>query len=219
MHYDRVVTHVTNFLRLWRANVEASLIYDLQKVVKYVAKYASKPEKKSNPVNDSFKHILNIVNDPAQATTRSLLIKTMQRVLYERDVTISEIFDQLAGWALHESNITVLNASLKSGRHVNRDADTNELVVDNNLLDVYKNRLRYTGNGDYDRVVAMNFLEFATHFDHMLKKTTVNGEQVERLKPRTHSDTVAVRIYTFNPNIYPNPSLFFEAENKRERYH
>ncbi len=65
----------------------------------------------------------------------------------------------------------------------------------------------------------MNLLEFASHYDHLLKKSTVNGEQVERLKPRTHSDTVAVRIYTFNPNIYPNPSLFFEAENKRERYH
>jgi len=158
-----VVTHVTNFLRLWRANVEASLIYDLQKVAKYVTKYASKPEKKSNPVNDSFKHILKKVNDPAQATTHSLLIKTMQRVLSERDVTVSEACDQLAGWALHESNITVVNASLESGRHVNRDAGTNELLVDNNLLDVYKNRLRYTGNRDYDRVVAMNFLEFATH--------------------------------------------------------
>ena len=164
-------------------------------MVKYVAKYASKPEKKSNPVNDSFKHILNMVNDPTQATTHSLLIKTMQRVLSERDVSVSEACHQLAGWALHESNITVVNASLESGRHVNRDAITNELVVHNNLLDVYKNRLRYTGTGDSDRVAAMNFLEFATHFDHLLKKSTVNGEQVERLKPRTHPEAVAVRIY------------------------
>jgi len=65
VHYDRVVSHITNFLRLWRANVEASLIYDLRKVVKYVAKYASKPEKKSNPVNDSFKHILSLVHASA----------------------------------------------------------------------------------------------------------------------------------------------------------
>jgi len=160
-----------------------------------VAKYASKPEKKSNPVNDSFKHILSMVHDPTQATTHSLLIKTMQRVLSERDVTVSEACHQLAGWPLHESNITVVNASLESGRHVNRNADTNELVVNNNLLDVYTNRLRYTGVGDHDRVAAMNFLEFATHFDHLLKKTTVNGEQVERLKPRTHPNAIAVRVY------------------------
>jgi hypothetical protein len=40
----------------------------------------------------------------------------------------------------------------------------------------------------------MNLLEFASHYDHLLKKSTVNGEQVERLKPRTHP-AVAVRIY------------------------
>ena len=204
VHYDRVVTHIPNFLRLWRANVEASLIYDLRKVVKYIAKYASKPEKKSNPVNDSFKHIMNMVNDPTQATTHSLLIKTMQRVLSERDVTVSESCHQLAGWALHESNITVVNASLESGRHINRDANTNELVVNNNLLDVYKNRLRYTDIGQSESVEAMNFLEFATQYDHLLKKVKVNGEEVQRLKPRKHPEAIAVRIYqkySSNPEL------------------
>ncbi len=43
-----------------------------------------------------------------------------------------------------------MNASLES-------ADTNELFVNNNLLDVYKNRSRYTGIGDSDRAAAMNF--------------------------------------------------------------
>ncbi len=74
-------------------------------------------------MNNSFKHILNMVNHPTQASTHSLLIKAMQRVLSERDVSFSVACHQIAGWALHESKITVMNASLESGRHVNRDAD------------------------------------------------------------------------------------------------
>ena len=119
----------------------------------------------------------------------------MHRVLSERDITVSEGCHQLYGLPLHESNITIVSASLESGRHIRRYAETDSLILSNNMSDTYRHRLSYTEPKDHDTVAVMNFLEFAAHFDHHLKKEKVNGELIQRSKPRLRQETIAIRIY------------------------
>jgi hypothetical protein len=178
-------------LRIWRANTDTSLIHCLRRVLKYIAKYASKPEKKSNPTLDSFKKILAKA-DPNTTTTRSVLIQTMQAVLSERDISTYEAVHQLLGFKLHATNITVLNLSLESGRLIERDLATNTTNLVNNMMDTYKKRLEYSTPLNVDAVSAMNFVEFSVLYDH--KFSSYNGQQTLRLRGG-NPNHYALRIY------------------------
>ena len=174
-HSTRVNTHNTDFLRIWRANTDASLIHCLRRVIKYIAKYASKPEKKSNVCLDSYKFVFSRFAG-SEITTHQALIKVMQRVLSERDVSVYEAVHQLLGIPLFESNIQVINTSLESGRAIARNMLTNTTDLKNNLLDTYKLRLQYaSGPTEADMLTALNFKEFATRYSHTLKKSRKNS--------------------------------------------
>lgn len=56
---QRISNHNNYQLKFWRANVDFTLLYDYQKVVNYVTKYASKSEKSSNVYKSSFQRIFS----------------------------------------------------------------------------------------------------------------------------------------------------------------
>ena len=178
-------------MRIWRANTDTSLIHCLRRVLKYIAKYASKPEKKSNPTLDSFKKILERA-DPTTTTSRSVLIQTMQAVLSERDISTYDAVHQILGYKLHATNITVLNLSLESGRLIERNLATNTTDLVNNIMDTYKKRVAYSNPNNVDAVTAMNFVEFSVMYDHKL--SSYNGQQVLRLRSG-NPNHYALRIY------------------------
>lgn len=101
-----IACHVTEHLRAWRANTETSICHDLRRVLKYVCKYASKPETKSNPCLIAFKEVFNRA-DPNITSTELCLRSTMLKVLSNRDITVYEAVHGLLSLPLRYSNITV----------------------------------------------------------------------------------------------------------------
>lgn len=87
---DRIVNHNIEQLIHWRANCDFSLLTDAIRVMKYVSKYATKPETRSNVFKNAFHAVFSNAADSVD--TRFALRQVMLKVLSERDITVQEAF-------------------------------------------------------------------------------------------------------------------------------
>ena len=93
---ERITNHNTQQLKYWRANCDFSVLYDINRVVSYITKYASKAEVRSNVFNTAFICVFND-NNLDGLDTKVGLRKVMTKVLAERDVSLHECLHQLMG--------------------------------------------------------------------------------------------------------------------------
>lgn len=75
---DRISSHNLYQLQHWRANVDFCIVHDYNKVIQYVAKYASKAETKSNAYKAAFEEIFTSTNESVE--TKTGLRKVITRV-------------------------------------------------------------------------------------------------------------------------------------------
>ena len=113
----RVTNHNPDTLVHWRANHDFSLVHDYRRVKKYVTKYTTKPEKKSNAFKALFSEILGKVA-PNNANTALVLKKIMNKVLGERDISNHEALHQISALPLKESNISVVKVNLDHSKQI-----------------------------------------------------------------------------------------------------
>ncbi len=88
---QHIVGHIEDHLRTWRANTDSALIYDLTRVLKYIAKHASKSEVKSNPCLQAYEEIFNDICCKDHDVKHNLK-KFMMHVLGQRDVSLYDRF-------------------------------------------------------------------------------------------------------------------------------
>ena len=85
---DRLNSHNPTILSIWRANVDCQPVLSIHAVQKYIAKYASKAEKKSESFHQMLRRIVlaSPTADPATSTFRKFLAET----LVDRDIGAQE---------------------------------------------------------------------------------------------------------------------------------
>lgn len=121
---DRIASYNKHQLQHWRANVDFSLVYDYNKVVKYVSKYAAKAETKSNAFKTAFDEIYSNSSSNVN-TTQTNLRKVMNKVLGLRDISMHEALHLTMSMDLHWSNITVLKTSLIKSNSIKKSTAGN----------------------------------------------------------------------------------------------
>jgi hypothetical protein len=191
VHSQNIVGHIEEHLRVWRANTDSALIHDLTRVLKYIAKYASKPEIKSNPCLQAYEEIFNDTRGEETDVQKSLK-KVMMHVLGQRDVSLYEACHQLSGLPLHKSNILVVTANLQAGNKIHLNEETNEIEKGTSLVDLYKERYKYSE----EDLSTMNFIKFGTFYKNKLQIVD-KGLPTQRqiLCKQSHPDHIALRIF------------------------
>lgn len=120
---DRISSHNLIQLKHWRANVDFCIVHDYNKVIQYVAKYASKAETKSNAFKAAFEEVF--INSISTTTdTHMALKKVMTKVLGLRDISMHEALHLTMSLDLHWSNIKVVRTSLNKSNLIKENTDT-----------------------------------------------------------------------------------------------
>jgi ATP-dependent DNA helicase PIF1 len=163
----RVTNHNVDTLINWRANHDFSLVYNYRKVEKYVTKYSTKPEKKSDAFKSAFVEVVSKTS--ANSTnTQNTLKKIMNKVLGERDISDHEALHQLTGLPLHESNITVVKINLDHNKQIRFKGNDIEFV--NSAIDNYAQRSEFKlQSAETLDIMEMSFIEFCYKFADQLK--------------------------------------------------
>lgn len=196
LHDDRISAHNKTQLIHWRANVDFSIVYDYNKVTRYVAKYATKAETKSNAYKTAFEEIYFQPYSGA-STTHQNMKKVMNKVLGFRDISMHEALHLTMSLDLHWSNISVVKASLVKSNAIKKSKNGN-IDVHPDYLDLYASRRQYLKQ--HPDVLNMNFVEFVCKFEKKISN--------QCLVPRKNTSNVALRIfqkYCSNPlnSSYP----------------
>ena len=97
----RVNRHQQNQLQGWRANCDIQLVIDHHACIEYLAKYASKAEKMSSIVNETFKSVVSKAD--YNSDPKSVIRKLMIQGVGERDMSIQEVMHSILGLKLVSS--------------------------------------------------------------------------------------------------------------------
>jgi energy-coupling factor transporter ATP-binding protein EcfA2 len=89
--------HNRMVIELWRANIDIQVITDINVVIRYIAKYASKNEVRSKAFIDFFRDIAANKISVENETTRSVIQKAMIKMVNERDYCAQETMYYLLG--------------------------------------------------------------------------------------------------------------------------
>ena len=90
-------SHNRFLLQNWRANVNIQLLLDWEDVVRYLVKYVSKQEKRSQPILDLFKSTVCRDDYDETVGTKTRLRKVFLKAVGERDITAQETSRLLLG--------------------------------------------------------------------------------------------------------------------------
>lgn len=184
----RITNHNPTQLQWWRANCDFSLLFDINKVMLYVTKYATKPEQKSGVLIKAFKDVFNDSTIGEMDTILGLR-KVFTSVIGERDISVSEALHQLTGEPMFYSNLTVESVSLNSSRKLSKDGGV--VKVAPSFVDMYADRKKYIKQ--YPGIDKLNFIDFARAY-----KKAPNS-----IVARRSSSHIVLRlsqVYSSNPN-------------------
>ena len=90
-------SHNRVLLQNWRANVDLQLLLDWEDAVRYMVKYVSKQEKRSQPILDLFKSTVCRDDYDDTVGTETRLRKVFLKAVGERDITAQETSRLLLG--------------------------------------------------------------------------------------------------------------------------
>ena len=89
----RMNNHQRVQLQGWHANCDIQLIIDHHACIEYIAKYASKAEKMSSIIKETFKSVVTEANDSSDA--KRLIRKLIIKGVGERDMGIQEVMHNI----------------------------------------------------------------------------------------------------------------------------
>ncbi|CAN0376138.1 unnamed protein product, partial [Ascophyllum nodosum] len=90
-------SHNRVLLQNWRANVDLQLLLDWEDALRYMVKYVSKQEKRSQPILDLFKSTVGRDDYDDTVGTETRLRKVFLKAVGERDITAQETSRLLLG--------------------------------------------------------------------------------------------------------------------------
>ena len=131
----RINSHNRLLIQHWRANVDLQIIID---AARYMAKYASKGEPRSQPVSSIFKSCVDRLNDTSHAHT--VLRSAMIRSVAEREFSAQETAHQLLSLPLFSCTFNFVALSLNGGSLLTTDSHSGEQKIEKSLLHLYATR-------------------------------------------------------------------------------
>ena len=149
----RINSHNRLMIQHWRANVDIQMIVDVEACARYMAKYASKGEPRSQPLSSIFKSSVDRLVDESDA--RTALRSAMVRSVGERDFSAQETAHQLLSLPLVSCTFSFVTLSLDGGRPLTKNLQSGEQVIHLSLLDHYATR---SGLPD------MNLMQFVSNY-------------------------------------------------------
>ena len=167
----------------WNANNDMSPCTNINGVLRYVGKYASKAETKSEPYNEMFANAIR--NCSERNPFLSTAMKMMNRLIGERDWSTQEINHLCLGLNLVEYNREFVSLGL----HPNDEQTETVEVEDGEILtkglswlDKYKIRNTYTPHTNNERLVdELTLFEFARELvieNHIIRKRPRAKERI-----------------------------------------
>ena len=183
-------SHNRVMLQHWRANVDLQAFVDTDQCIRYMAKYATKGEPRSQSASEILTACVNRLNNTDIAS--SVLRRAMIQVAGERDIGSQETAHMLLGKPLYSCTYSFLCVSLDGSRRVRTgdedDENQGDQALDPSVLDHYATRANWQEKNP--EIFNLNLLQFASAY------FVTKGE----LKQRKQE----VIIRTF-PIFSPNP--------------
>ncbi|RMZ95107.1 ATP-dependent DNA helicase PIF1, partial [Brachionus plicatilis] len=150
----------------WRGNSDMQIIIDKSAAIRYMVKYAAKPEKSSQTFKETYKTILNYSKegDNPKSKLRSIMLKTS---CGQRDIGQCEVCRLLMSGTLYQSSFQYVNQSLDLNNqsslfvlNFNKTNNDDQIEFKKSLLDFYSNRKQI--NKNFHNIY--NFVDFCQNF-------------------------------------------------------
>jgi hypothetical protein len=196
-------------IHLFRSNCDASLIYDLRKLIAYVSKYASKSETTSGACNAAFDSIFStaVVDE---TNTHKALQQVLNKVIGQRDISVPEAVHLLLGLEMHHSSFTVVVTSLVPSKLLTKNKITNVVELKNSLVEAYADREELLNkNPSLGRdILKMNFYDFATKYEM----------KAQSIRLRANQSTVVIQIFQKYSSSPKNKTFYLYCKFQLLRY-
>ena len=140
----------------------SKIILDHHACIEYLAKYASKAEKMSSIISDTFKSVISKVVDSDKP--RSVIKKLIIKGTGERDMGIQEVMHSILSLKLVSCTFQTVYMSLDGSRKCK--IENGSLVTDKSIVDIYANR---DGSKEFH---VLNLISFVQNYQFVKKKIT-----------------------------------------------
>ena len=159
----RINSHNRVMLQHWRANVDLQAIVDTDHCIRYMAKYATKGEPRSQSASEILTACVNRLDNTDMAS--SALRRAMIQVTGERDIGSQETAHMLLGKPLYSCTYSFLCVSLDGSRRVrtgHEDENQGDQALDPSVLDHYATRANWQENNP--EILNLNLVQFASAY-------------------------------------------------------
>jgi len=143
-------------LSAWRANVDLQYVVSRQKVVKYIAKYATKSEPRSKALQEVYNTIMKQIGD--DGTPLKVVQKLLTSTVGERDFSAQETCHLLLMLPMFRASRDFIVLSLDGSRQVDDKLEDDRPVTVDSQLD------HYGGRPDSDEFDQLTLLEFVRKY-------------------------------------------------------
>ena len=137
----------------WRANVDMQYVVSRQKVINYVAKYATKSENRSKTLKQVFSNVMKTVKD--DGTTLKVVQKLMVSSVAERDLSAQETCHLLLQYPMFRATRDFVILSLDGSREVDDRLKEGAVVTVDSQLDHYRAR---PTTPQFDNITLLEFV-------------------------------------------------------------
>ena len=141
-------------LSAWRANVDMTYVLSRQKVIKYVAKYATKSEPRSKALREVYNTIMRGMKEDGSSlqVVQKLLVGTVG----ERDFSAQETCHLLLQLPMYRASRDFVVLSLDGSREMDRALDEERPVTVESQLDHY---LARPSGSPFEELTLLNFVQ------------------------------------------------------------
>ncbi len=143
-------------LSAWRANVDMQYIMSRNKVIKYVAKYATKSEPRSKGLQEVYSTIMKSIKE--DATPLKVVQKLLTSTIGERDFSAQETCHLLLMLPLFRASQDFVVLSLDGSRQVTETFEEDKSVTVDSQLD------HYCARPDVPEFREMSLLKFVQKY-------------------------------------------------------
>ena len=140
-------------LSAWRANVDMQYVVSRQKVINYVAKYATKSENRSKTLKEVFSNVMKTVKD--DGTALKVVQKLMVSSVAERNLSAQETCHLLLQYPMFRATRDFVILSLDGSREVDDRLKEGAVVTVDSQLDHYRAR---PTTPQFDNITLLEFV-------------------------------------------------------------
>ena len=143
-------------LSSWRANVDFQYVVSRQKVVKYIAEYATKSEPRSQALQEIYNTIMKKIGD--DGTPLKVVQRLLTSTVDERDFSAQETCHLLLMLLMFRASRDFIVLSLDTSRQGGDNLDEDKPITVDSQLD------HYCGRPDSDKFHQLTQLEFIRQY-------------------------------------------------------